>query len=526
MRNCRKALFAYAANLAFLLTSELAWAHGVPATLPAMGAYNETHPYQARLVCERTNTSILAANLFDIASGTRVRISTFNSGNVGACEFAVRASRNNTVCIESNSGYGAYNLRTRTIGQQFGSDFEACTKFTRQTAPLRTNPGYVEFIAKTEMEPFLRALPRIDSAEYDAVLKNPMTMWYDEASLTFVYQDSFGDPRGLRGNRVGFDVGSTSEEVPDIHLLVDYFNPGKFKFPFSVAAGADFAQNVYVLNFWLPPQKNGQVLPVKIWQNNSHWQWVFPAGTYIGEALFIRAPDDGAWRPFEIRARKRAMDHWDTTVWRPFSTATQLSTAVKALRPNWQQTDVKLLVTALENPATLVPQTLSTAPYTAAVPNFVGAADVLPATTDVALIKALLTDFPFTRANGLEWKRSGGLVAYAASSNSDFHIVPKGYIGGMFEVSDTSCHRCHDQTSRPLNNLDGRIVLYGEIWGEDEIFTWHPFLIDFDTFSVADGNRYINPRMQQAGLVQRGGEPAAGDPQYRALPKPFTPEYE
>lgn len=487
----------------------------------------ETHPYQARLVCERAPGSTLVGVLYNIASGTKARIADYASlGNVGACEIAVRASRNNKVCVTKS--WSSYTVRDLVAKTETGtySKLTDCTAVTRGGDALRTEPGYLDFIPPNEVAPFIAAIPQVSDSEIDAALRDPQAIWYDESSMTFVYQDSFGDPKGLRANRVGYDVGSNASE-PDIRALTEYFKPGKFKFPFSVAAGADFADNTYALNFWLPPKDStGKTLPVRVWSNNSHWQWVFPVGTFVGEILFMQAPDDKSWVPFEIRVRLRKTDKWETSVFRPFVSATSLSTSIQAKRPAWATTpDLKALVDHLELSSSLEAFSLESPPYAALFPKMTGALDYLPSTTDTALIKELLRENTFQKANGTVWKADGTKTTFAASTHASFHIVPKDYIGGMFEVSDTSCRRCHEQTSRPLNNLDPRVVLYGEVWGEDEVFTWHPFAIEPDTFSVADGNRRMNDRLVSAGLVERLS-PASDPAHYTTLTKPYVTKYE
>lgn len=507
---------------------------GSEAAVGAGGAPGETHPYQSRLICERKPGSILVGVMYDISSGAKVKVTEISSnGNVGACELAIRASRNRKVCVPGSGGWTVRDLNTNTSTGSY-SKLSLCTAITRAVPrPLRTEPGYVDIISPAEIAPFRAALPTLSDPAVEAALKDARTIWYDEASLVFTYQDSFGSPKGLRANRVGFDVGNTASE-PDIHALVEYFQPSKFKFPFAFSAGATFEDNVYVLNFWRPPPSTPAgpgVKPVKIWKNNSHWQWVFPVGTTIGEVLFIQAPDDKSWYALEVRSRVRAIDRWVTGVFRPYVHATDLANAIKDKRPAWDSSaDLRSLVTAAESTETLTPSTLSAPSYQAIFPPMQGALDYLPATADTALIKELLTGRTFTNAMGERWKTNaaGTLKTYAASTKAPFHIVPREYKGGLLESTEAACRKCHEQTSRPLNNLDGRVVLYGEIWGEDEIFTWHPFAIDEDSFSVGDGTRFVNQRLVTAGLVEMTtASSALSDPStYKALPKPYVPQYE
>ena len=90
---------------------------------------------------------------------------------------------------------------------------------------------------------------------------------------------------------------------------------------------------------------------------------------------------------------------------------------------------------------------------------------------------------------------------------------------GVMPVNEDACNRCHDQTGRELGDLDDRVVLYGEVWGEDRIFTWHLFDASFDAFTVSDGSRRVNPRLVQAKLVEQG-KPAASDARYGAPLEP------
>src|SRR5690606_24530428 len=76
----------------------------------------ETHPYQSRLACERAPGSTLVGVMYDTSTGSKRRIAEFSSGgNVGACELAIRAARNNRVCVpQSFSGFAIHDLSTGT----------------------------------------------------------------------------------------------------------------------------------------------------------------------------------------------------------------------------------------------------------------------------------------------------------------------------------------------------------------------------------------------------------------------------
>ena len=70
--------------LAFSLTSS-----GEPSsTVPRYSVYNETHPYQSRLPCERAPGNVLKGVMYDVSTGTKRQVALSNA--IGPC----RPSRN------------------------------------------------------------------------------------------------------------------------------------------------------------------------------------------------------------------------------------------------------------------------------------------------------------------------------------------------------------------------------------------------------------------------------------------------
>lgn len=497
------------------------------AGLGEQAAVPNQHPLQPMFECVVDSRSYVKADLFVTDNGQTRKLATFGGmGPAGSCEFAWRNARNGVVCIGQNYTVKSINWKTGATVQEFGSEsiesYRRCNASVNKET-LRTQPGYMDFIAPERLAPFKSKLPAVQDAEVQAVLKDDATIFYDDLSMVFTYQDSQGNPMGLRANRVAWDVGSNATE-PDIHKLVEYFVPGHFRSPFGTAAGMDQVTDdqKYFLNFWrLPRGTDGKVIPVKYWQEGSRWRWIFPNGTYFGEVLFMKAPDDGSWHAFEIRTRKRYQNGWQVNAFRPFTKASELGDAIKAARPAWaEDASLTAALQHLADPGTLQPYSLDgTAVYRKIFEPIKGAVDYVPDLRDPALVKRLLDTTPFKSAEGAIWKEGGGLETYAPSTKAAFSIVPANYEAGVIAVNDDSCNRCHNQTGRMLGDLDGRIVLYGEMWGEDRIFTWHLFQVDEDSFTVSDGSRRVNPRMTQAGLVAQG-KPASSDTRYGKVFEP------
>jgi hypothetical protein len=70
-------------------------------------------------------------------------------------------------------------------------------------------------------------------------------------------------------------------------------------------------------------------------------------------------------------------------------------------------------------------------------------------------------------------------------------------------VTEVSCTRCHQNTGNELGNWYEAITLYGEVWGKDQVFTFHPFdessYPDLDLNEV--DNRHVNPKLAAMGMV-------------------------
>lgn len=404
-----------------------------------------------------------------------------------------------------------------------------CEPPTNPPTGLTTKPGFMDFMEAEELSPLKAALPQVANPDVQKALKNPNTMWYDEDSMVFLYQDSIETVVGGRANCVGRKVGERNKDNPAIGKLLNFFGPDyRFRFPFRTAAGTDNVTNKRVINFWLPPRHQGKLLPVRWWRDGTRgrWSWTFPAGTLFGEVLYQKGPN-GKWYVFEIRTRERYRDGWAVDVFRPFSSAVQLADGIIRKRPAWaMDPNLRKVVQHLETNSNLKPHQMVSPAFGKVFPPVKGALDVIPEIKDWQLVVELLSSTPFRSTQGEIWKENGSLETYAPSSQGNFGIVPKGYEMGMIPVNEVSCTRCHQETGRRLREFEFDIILYGEVWGEDQIFTWHlfePHSRIYDTWDDADGSRKLNSRMQQAGLLQKG-KPSTTDPLYKPMPSAYVPD--
>jgi hypothetical protein len=364
-------------------------------------------------------------------------------------------------------------------------------------------------------------MPCVADPALVAILESPDTMWYDKHTIIQGYQDSAGDnvefPIGFRPNTIEPDLIVTGGHEALFEKI------GVFHFPFGRPLGTPDGA-VEVVDFWKLPRQDGKLLPVVWWYRNPNsftWrvEWIFPKGTVFGEILFEVAPDGTRW-PFEIRTRTRSLDGWETDLMRAFNRAEDMAAALiakRAERPEWQAaSDISALIAHLQDPTTLVAGKLTSSNFPTAFAEHDGGRDVLPAVGDVSILEQLLGQASFSSARGQWWKKNGSLGAYAPTTDAGFHVVPTSYVGGYFDVSK-DCDTCHRDAGHPFKDYYEFVELYGELWGGDEIFSWHPFRAD--KFVDADGNvlnfnndnREIRPDFINGGVVKQY-DPSA-DPQ-------------
>ena len=379
-------------------------------------------------------------------------------------------------------------------------------------------------------------MPCVADPALRGLLESPDTMFYDRQSIVPGYQDSFGDattfPVGMRPNTIRPNLINLA--VPGGHSQI-LDSTGTFHFPFGRPTGvAD--DDALVINFWhVPRDAAGALLPVVHWRRTpsgftNRIDWVFPRGTVFGELMFIKN-DQGQWDPFEIRTRTRALDRWVVDAHRPFPTATDLAEAITKRQQDDQwlsSAELDALVAHLDDPDTLEPATLGATHFAAAFPTIQGAEDPLPPLSDGTIVRELLHETPFRSAKDLVWKQSDDAVAYAPTSRQAPSIVPRGYNGGLVPVDDDSCGRCHRDAGRPFMDYYSNIMAYGELWGQDETFSWHPF--ETSAFvnssgavvSFNDDNRRMRKDFVAAGLVAPWSNAAHSDADYRIIKREWT----
>jgi hypothetical protein len=371
-----------------------------------------------------------------------------------------------------------------------------------------------ELMPAGELAAVAALMPCVTAGPLRDVLESTDTMWYGKTHIIPGYQDSFGDnvqlPVGMRPNTI--DNQLIDLAVPGGHAQI-FVEKGTFHFPFGRPTGVVDEQTV--VNFWHVPRDGAALLPVVWWRRTPssytrRYEWMFPAGTVFGELMFIVKPN-GDRIAFEIRTRTRTPDGWTVDTFRPFRTAAEFADALarkRMERPEWQSSsEIDALIAHLGDTSTVEAASATASHFSSAFPSLPGGIDRLPGLSDNSIIDALLAETPFRSARDAIWKDSGARHTYAASTDAAYSIVPRDFNAGLFPIDDETCSRCHRDAGRPFRDWYSNIIAYGELWGMDETFTWHPFRTanfvdsDGDVVNFNYDNRQLRTDLTDPGLL-------------------------
>lgn len=340
--------------------------------------------------------------------------------------------------------------------------------------------------------------PLVDDANLQRILNDPATVLYTEAEIPKVVSMWQG-------------VNGISRRIVAAENNAD---PGSLQFPWMRPAGTDDVKGLDTVRFLHLPIVNGERLPIAYFRSvippdsSPAAQWIYPAGTTIGEVLAMPGPDGYSY-PFELRIRYKMVNYWEVDVFRPFATPAELAAAIKERRPNWMTTTaLRTAIGALEGPANLGKAKIFDNQPARAIIRQEAGWDIVPDLQDPKLVGELLRGTVWTSVYGTVWKSDGKLEAYAPGSQAAFNIVPAGYSGTTLKVDAFSCARCHENTLHHVNEFaqhqtryaDGtQRFWYGRIRGSDGIFSFHPF----DPARIPGGGQTVPPTLRQS-LVQAG----------------------
>lgn len=356
---------------------------------------------------------------------------------------------------------------------------------------LAFSPAQAGHWVTGEREAMLRRM--IPLAEYR---DHPRLQIYTSREMPPAYQ--FAGPGQLRTCFHNL-LHNISGDPPEA-ALGHGFGGTAVDFPWRHPGGTDRTQGTSSFKFFVLPEGRPIVWYLQRRRQSGDnnlgvtelYFWLYPVGTRFGEVLTMRSPQ-GFDHTYELRVRERIPGGWAVDILRPYPTAESLLEAVRELPPFRGQAE---LVQHLSSDAPLPTRTLADSRHRSRRAfEQTASIDVLPP-IDPAVVTKLLSR-PFRSALGETWR---GKDCYAPTTDSEWHIVPRGYDGTFLGNDQTSCRRCHESATLDVEVFDERRQWYGNVRGGDQILSFTPI----DPACISNNGGPAPVRMLDVpGLVER-----------------------
>lgn len=390
----------------------------------------------------------------------------------------------------------------------------SCPVSARTAEPVQIVPA-AKLRAMLATLPECEDSPIFDAGEFQAILKDPTTLWYTHAEMPPAYQiggGADGNVGPLRFADVMINVSNAAGEGDKANGAGGNMNvdaPWKTR-----PGGTSHVKNLRDFKgMWLPKQKNGRAYPVATYERifteqrfrndrNLGTDWIFPVGTVFIEVLVQRSPTDGRDYVFEIRVRKRVTGNWEMDVLKPFPTPDSLEAAVRNVSPRWySDAKSRALVAQLRDTSRELPVfslrevqpgeqfARNGGEYTLDdIVTFERSARVeyLPPLSERhdALVAHLLTHTKFTSALGEEWN--------IGNKSEAFHLVPFNYDGAFVGSDFESCKDCHKHAGLAARKFDRGRGWQGALrGGNEQILSFHP----------VEPSSYVGTKQGRVGAV-------------------------
>jgi hypothetical protein len=391
------------------------------------------------------------------------------------------------------------------------------------------NPKMIQILSAEQLKTYRAFVKTINIKDkrLKEILNDEDTLLVTDDAMPPAYQDSTDDDH----------FGPFRNDADKPNFVAPLFEGRTFKFPFGQTGGLHQSPTMKKFNFLHLPKVNGKMLPIVYYKKTTYpstrngrssyrLYWLFPKGTVAGEVLWHQGPNESF--TFEIRTEERDLAYWERNAFSLFPTSESAAAAIKQIRPNWKEDKTLLsLIRQLEDPTTLK---ASVVEDTFGIFSASGGIDVLPEELNEAMAIELYNKFPLESRRNKNWKKHGDLISRAPTPNPkvSFSLRPQGDLSYPIAVNSTSCANCHREIGRPFSDLVPRAVLYGEIWGNDEVFFFHPWAPEnllTNAGEMSDNRMNFRREFVEGGIFQ-AYDPKLHSTEYYQVIKQETWPYE
>ena len=335
-------------------------------------------------------------------------------------------------------------------------------------ASLVNGDGY-KLLSQERHDVLASHIPDSKDLVLNKIRKDPNLLIYTSKEIPEAYQDWTGGLPGIHSPSYNISAAKPQEK---------FGNPN-VEFPWGHPAGTELVPNDSMSSFKFILLPKGESIKVyrKLLDGDrrSSYLWEFPKGSIVGEVLQIYYKD--THYTFEIRLRKKEDVNWKISVYRPFSNLKEFSQYCKSNGVDLYYRDERISQSHQIFKGDVVTTSLEKIP-------------------DSLVRKALKETF--VNVLGQEWHGD----AHAATTNADFHIVPKNYQAATIALTSNSCVRCHESVLKHASDFDFRRDWYGRVRGSDGIFSFHPFDPSCISYSGIYQGEKIRDEFIKNGIVK------------------------
>lgn len=307
----------------------------------------------------------------------------------------------------------------------------------------------MQYLSAEEEARIRQMIPVIDHPDHNDRMRQATI--YDSKTRWNVHQNDIAGTRAtVLGSQYNISVsGPIRTDTGD--MKADRFGNGNREYPWKFTAGVfDSVPSTQTKMLYLPP---GQYVTYER-KNGGYVYYSYPVGTSIYELL-----TNTSKTPFVYAVRVRTKvgetgdvaKDWSPDEFIPFVTRKEYQEATGSGEGKVREYTIRTS-------------------HDKAIGDVRGNLEDIPDLDEDKVLTAIKR--PFKSRIGQAW--APGVDGVMTTSPGQ--LVPPNYAGMLFEVTKTSCARCHRDTMKDVDEFESPRDWYGKLRGSaDGIFSWHPF---------------------------------------------------
>jgi hypothetical protein len=320
------------------------------------------------------------------------------------------------------------------------------------------------------------------------------------------------------------DLSAARSATPE---LSNIFQGSRFAFPWTATGGThrcSTCRSVKFISLPKNPKRASGFDPIVLWREGLEYKMMYPKGTLTGEVLLMRVGEEEV--VFEMRVRERDLTQWNADAFRPFPESGDFHREIQQVHAETKDPKAGEAAEWALKQETIQPADLNDQ---FGIFQESAAVDSAPA-FEPGLVKRLLTKTKFKSAYGKVWKHNRKVLCHAPTFQSGVAVlkshnpstdvvsfVPENYDAAFISVDEVSCARCHATGGNRIGQYAPSADLYGQIWGFDQVFSFHPFRNENVMANADYSSSDLRPELFETHTVEYFDPAVHGEDAYKRI---------